>query len=343
MVWDRIMNIVYHCSDKFVSVLGTSIASLLENNQDAESIDIFVIEHEILPENKAKLKKIVKDYNRTLHYIPMPDINQKEKLGLKLIKKTWLFDSYCRLFLNHILPENIKRVIYLDSDVLVVGNLDELWNFDLQGKCVGAAKDSLGANYFSLFGLDDQSVYCNSGVLLIDLNIWREKKCDKRIQQYVQEQNGYVFFMEQSALNIALQDEIEILPARFNVKTEMMALSYHDVLVLRKPVNWYLENEVIAAVKCPVIIHMTSIFLIHSRAWVEGTNHPAKPIYDKYKMLTPWKDNDDFLDRRGKVIKLKNRIIDALPNVVLLPIVSFIYNNIRIMHIRRNMKKYSRK
>ena len=298
------MNIVYHSSDKFASVLGTSVASLLENNKDADNIDIFIIEHAISRENKVKLKNLVNTYKRSLTFIEMPDINQKENLGLKQIKDNWLFDSYCRLFLDHILPENISKVIYLDSDVLVVNNISKLWDYDLQGKCVGAVKECIGLKYFDLFGLNDNSVYCNSGVLLIDLDRWREKKCDLLVQQYVQSQNGYVFFMEQSVLNIALQDEIIILPAIFNVKTEMQTLSYHEIEILRRPVNWFSEDEFNEAVRCPTIIHMTSFWMISNRAWYDVTNHPSKELYLKYKSMTDWKDESSERDSRSNIRKL---------------------------------------
>ena len=307
------MNIVYHSSDKFASVLGTSIASLLENNKDADNIDIFIIEHDISSENKVILKKLVHSYSRSLVFIEMPNINKRENLGLKKIKKNWLFDSYCRLFLNHILPEDISKVIYLDSDILVVDDISNLWDYDLQGKCVGAVKECIGPNYFDLFELNDSSVYCNSGVLLIDLDCWREKKCDQLVRQYVQSQNGYVFFMEQSVLNIALQNEIITLPATFNVKTEMLALSYREVVILRKPINWFSESEFNEAVRHPIIIHMTSFWMISNRAWFAVTNHPSKELYLKYKSMTDWKNESGEQDSRSSIRKLLQVVIDKTP------------------------------
>lgn len=337
------MNIAYHSSDKFASALGTSIASLLENNKEADNIDIFIVERDISSKNKEKLNDLVHTYNRSLFFIEMPDINQKENLGLKQIKENWLFDSYCRLFLDHILPEEISRVIYLDSDVLVANNVSELWDYDLQGKCVGAVKECIGPNYFDLFGLNDNSVYCNSGVLLIDLNRWREKKCDRLVQQYVQSQNGYVFFMEQSVLNIALQDEIITLPAIFNVKTEMQTLSYHEIEILRKPVNWFSEDEFNEAVRCPTIIHMTSFWMISNRAWYDVTNHPSKQLYLKYKLMTDWKDESGEHDSRSNIRKLLQVLIDKTPRKVLLPFISFVYNHVRIWKIKWDMTKLKRK
>ena len=61
----------------------------------------------------------------------MPDINKSEHLHLKKIKGKWIFDSYCRLFLDKLLPEEVEKVLYLDGDVLNTGSLKELWSLDM--------------------------------------------------------------------------------------------------------------------------------------------------------------------------------------------------------------------
>lgn len=60
----------------------------------------------------------------------------------------------------------VERALYLDSDVLVRGDLKQLWNIDLQGKAVGAVTDigfPMGHDHST------KAPYFNAGVLLIDL------------------------------------------------------------------------------------------------------------------------------------------------------------------------------
>ena len=113
------MNVVYHSSDSFAVVTGVSITSLFENNKSADTINVWLIEHDITQENKNNLIKIANKYERKIYFIPMPDINSKWHLNLKMIKDEWLFDSYVRLFLDDILPVSVERVLYLDGDVLI--------------------------------------------------------------------------------------------------------------------------------------------------------------------------------------------------------------------------------
>lgn len=138
------MNIVYHASDSFAKVTGTSIVSIFENNKDIDEINVYVIEKNFTEDNKKKMEQLADKYNRRIIFIPMPDINKSEHLHLKKIKEKWIFDSYCRLFLDKLLPEEVEKVLYLDGDVLNTGSLKELWSLDMGESSAAAVIDCLG-------------------------------------------------------------------------------------------------------------------------------------------------------------------------------------------------------
>lgn len=337
------MNIAYHCSDAYARILGVSLASLFENNIYTDEINIYIIERRISDKNKKALNSIAEQYCRKIIYIPMPDINKKEHLSLKKVKKKWMFDSYCRLYLDDLLPEELEKVLYLDSDVLVTDSLDMLWKTDLKNHCVAGVKDCFGDNYYKLLGLKENSSYCNSGVLLINLVQWKKEKIGYQVREYLKTHNGYVFFMEQTTLNGIIQDRWFILDPRYNVNTLMMMLNYDEIDKLRHiKDNFYDKETVEKAVLAPAIIHMTSVFLVHNRTWIENNNHPAEALYKKYKKLTPWKEESDIPDNRSFLIKFKDRIIDIMPRSLLISGVSVIYNRFRIVSIKRKMIKYSK-
>lgn len=336
------MNVAYHSSDAYSRMLGISITSLLENNRDMDEINIYVIEKKICKENKKLLVDMVTAYSRNIFFIPMPDINKQEHLELVKVKEKWAFDSYCRLFLDKILPENVSRVLYLDSDVLVANSVHELWNIDLKGHCAAASKDCISKKYYSLLGLSDNTYYCNSGVILYDLECWKCMQMEEAIKKYIASQNGYIFFMEQTVLNAVMDGKWHILDARYNVSTLMMALSYDEITTLRKPYNFYSKIEVENAVCSPCLIHMTSVFIVNNRAWVKGSNHPAVSQYKRFQQISPWAEFSDLPDNRNAGGRLIELIVKIIPKVILLPIMSFIYNTIRVRHIYYKMKKGKR-
>lgn len=85
---------------------------------------------------------------------------------------------YYRCLLPDVLPAGTRRVVYLDADILVRGDLTALWQADLGGAPVGAVTDSLGSvaravDRWRALGLDGDAPYFNSGVMVIDLDAWR--------------------------------------------------------------------------------------------------------------------------------------------------------------------------
>ena len=337
------LNVAYHSSDAYARILAVSIVSLFENNKSFDEINVYIIERGVTDENKSLLNLIAKKYNRQIIYIQMPDINKSEDLRLRKVKKKWIFDSYCRLYLDDLLPDSVDKVLYLDSDVLVTDSLQPLWETDINDYTAAAVKDCLSQNYYKLLGLKSGAHYCNSGVILINLTKWRNNRVGEQIRRYIHERGGYVFFMEQTVMNGVIQDGWFILPVRYNVNTLMMTLSYKELKTLRKCDDFYLEEDVANAVKYPAIIHLTSVFLVHNRVWIQGSNHPAKPIYEKYKALTPFFDLNDLPDNRSFISRILDKIIDKMPKKLVLLIASFFYNYIRIANIERHIKKYLKK
>lgn len=333
------MYVVYHSSDSFSQVTAVSIASLFENNKEMQDIEVFLIEHEISEENKDKISFLASEYGRRVKFIPMPDINKVENLGLKSIKTTWLYDSFCRLYLDKILPSYVDRVLYLDGDVLIDDSLEELWNTDLQGKCVAAVPDCIGEEYYHLFGLSDTARYCNSGVLLIDLKKWKELRVGEKVAKYVRERNGYVFFMEQTVINAILDSRIHILHPRYNVSTLMQSLSYKELMYLRNPQRSFSEAAFEAAISKPCLIHLTTLFFIVNRAWIENNNHPSKELYLKYVALTPWKETPLLYDSRNFKKRFVDFFVQNLPRRFVLMVAGYLYKNQRVRNIRKSMNK----
>lgn len=335
-----IMNIVYHLTDNYARISGTSIVSVFENNKQVDEINVYLLENGFTEKTKNRFTQIAERYGRHIYFIPIPDFNgEGYDLGLVSIKKKWMFDSYSRLFLDRLLPSDIERVIYLDGDVLVLKSLDTLWNLELGEKCCAACMDCVSNQYYSLFGIDDKNVYCNSGVILIDLKAWRDKEISARVVNHVKKNNGYIFFMEQTVFNYVLQNDIKYLPFEYNVSTLVKVLNYNDLMKLRKPLHFYNEQEVSMAISDPIVLHMMGFFYVVNRAWNEVTNHPDKKYFIEYAKLLNWGGDILQKDRRNVKTRIKDKVIHLMPKTILLSVVSYVYNNLRVKNITRISKK----
>ena len=98
-----------------------------------------------------------------------------------------------RLLVDKLLPDDIDRILYLDGDTLVLGSLESLWKLDMGNRSIGMGPEStVDAARRGFLGLDKQ-MYCNAGVLLIDLQRWRERKLGEKVLEYYK--NMMVIFL----------------------------------------------------------------------------------------------------------------------------------------------------
>lgn len=139
---DRELHVVYASDDRFAEILGVSLTSLYENNKGMDAINIYVLCNKISDVNKEMLESISRTYGRSsICWIPAKDISKELQMEDAVDRGS--SSQYARLFVSSVLPENLKRVLYLDCDTIIIHPLDELWNIDMQGKTIAALKDVL--------------------------------------------------------------------------------------------------------------------------------------------------------------------------------------------------------
>lgn len=325
------MWVVYHSSDKFAEVTAVSMVSLFENNKDFDEINVLYIERGMTDKSKEMLKEIADKYSRSLEFIAMPNWSEELNIKLSTTKKGWLGFGYNRLFITKLLPENVDRILYLDSDTIIESNLTELWNIDFKDNYIAGVDDCLSKRYRKLVNLPDTGTYCNSGVLLINTKKWRDDNIIQKFIDYVYEQKGYFVFNEQSILNHVFAGKILVLPPQYNTVSIVFSLEYDEMHVLRMPKNYsYTEDEYLFARKNPVIVHYTGLFMIPCRPWEKNSTHPYADRFYYYRNLTPYKDFQLMIKKIGKGAKFTNALINLLPKKIMLRIVSFTYNYLRL-------------
>lgn len=325
------MNIFYFSSDLFIKVLAVSVVSLLENNKDVDKICFYIVDDGITDKNKQIFYNMVKKYEnerckRKVVYIEAPD--PCEALRFPFKTRYQMGHSYVRMCIGSLLPDNIERVLCLDSDTLVCGSLKKLWNIDMKGNIMAGVSDCMNINKYKYqFKMEDDNIYCNAGVFLVDLNKWRKQNIENKIIKRIQEQNGNVFFFEQTLMNWSCKGKILELPPEYNMYTLFYAFEYENLIRWRKPLRFFNKNEIENAKKQPKIIHFTRNFYMSSRPWVENCEHPMTKEYIRYKKITPWKEISK--ERKSNVKTIKHKLYHFIPQSVLAYIINILYNHVR--------------
>lgn len=289
-------NVVYATDNKFIPVLGTSIISLLINNTDAHSISITILGSKIKQSNKNKISQICwKFKNAKLYWIDVDSI--KEKIGINVKSDRGSYSQFSRLFIGTLLDDNLDKILYLDSDTLVLSSIRELWNIKLQNNIAAVLTDAFDKYYYDNFQMNSDSIIFNSGVMLIDLRKWRNYGIEKLAINYINQKNGTVSQGDQGILNYVLKDLVLPFNPKYNLVSIFYDLTYKEIYMYRKPYKFYSEEEITLAKKDPVIVHFTSSFY-SIRPWYKNCNHELKDSWNFYYKKTPWSNTKLPKDKR---------------------------------------------
>lgn len=293
-------HIVYASDDRFSEILGVSMVSLFENSRDIEIV-VYILDSGITATNKAKIEAVCKTYKRP-EPIWIEAKNISEELSINVATDRGSLSQYARLFISGSLPQDLKRVLYLDCDILINQSVSQLWNIDLHGKTIGALMDAFSSAYRKNIDLEPEDIMFNSGVMLIDLDKWRKGDIEGKLLSFIKSKNGQIQQGDQGALNAVLSKETYCFEPKMNAVTIYFDFTYDEMMTYRKPPKFYTREQIEEAVSNPVIIHFTTSFLSR-RPWVEGCQHKYVDEWIKYKKKSPWAEEKEWKFRNPKGLK----------------------------------------
>jgi lipopolysaccharide biosynthesis glycosyltransferase len=129
--------------------------------------------------------------------------------------------AYLRLFLPDLMPPEVRRLVYLDSDVVVLDDLSPLWDVPLDAAPFAAVPETfLLGDRGGIPGAgpehDPAAPYFNTGVLLMHLPVWRELRITEQCLGYLHEHADRLRLADQDALNLIGYGRWVPLPRRWN-------------------------------------------------------------------------------------------------------------------------------
>lgn len=317
------MNVLYTCDNNYIWLMGISVISLCENNKDMNNLNVYLLGEKISEKNKSLLRDIGKQYGRDIIVIDVPKFDIPESV----ISARWPLSAFTRLFAAELLPSEIKKILYLDCDTIISGKIDELECWDMKEKIFCGIKDCIGAAYKKNIGLDTEDAYINAGVLLIDLKKLRKNDIRTKINDYMIHYEKLISYADQDILNGTFNHEIGYLPPQYDVMTINVAHTYKEIKMLRKPTNFYSEEEIKKAVNDPRIIHYTTNMLV-IRPWFKNSNHPLRNEFDKYMEISPWSNNQLDEMKFGNIAKLI-KVIRLLPKNIAYRILGILHSELK--------------
>lgn len=294
-----ILTVAYSSDDNYAKYLGASMFSLFQHNTDFAGIRVFILDCGIQNENLARLQQIAAQWQREILFIPMTDTIAS--LDLHLGAHKIAVSSYARLFLSQVLPQSIFKVLYLDCDTIVCDSLASLWKTDLGDAWIAGVQDTVDSYFLKVIGLDDNLPYINAGVLLINLQAWRDKDLPFLFQKIIQKFDGNVPHHDQGTINSACGVHRKVIPVRNNLTSNLYSFSSSTIKHIYFLESFYTQEEIDSAIARPAIIHFTTGLL--GRPWEQNSCHPQKDAHEKAMAATPWGPQPLLPDSRYPALK----------------------------------------
>lgn len=258
------MHVAFCVNDGYAQYIMVTIKGLLENNSNP--IVIHVLSDYISERNVARLKDLVSSY-------PFAELNVVivDDSKLRGLKDTWTIYTWYRVLLPEILDKDVHRVLYLDADVLVAGNIGELFQLDMTDKAIAGTIDfqSKDISTYKRCGYEPEKEYVCAGIMLMNLDYWRKHDIANQVVRWGRDNNDRIQFPDQDSINYICRNAKILLPLKYDIVDGF----FHD--------DDYYKNypqELRECVESPVIIHYAG-----QAPWVvELSNHLLQDEWEKY-------------------------------------------------------------
>ncbi len=293
------IHIAFNIDDNYLKHCCVTLTSLFENNKE-ENIHVYILYMSLSEDSKHIIRHLIEaKYAQSVSFC---------ELAHGIIDKFPLINNghisastYIRLFQAEILPKALNKVIYLDCDLIVEGKIIELWNTNVDNVALACVEDMWSgrmSNYERL-QYSPEDAYFNAGVLLVNLEYWRQVNTGNLSIECIQ-RYGNLRFFDQDILNILFHDNKKWLSLRWNIQ---------DGFLKRKP---QVRQEILEDVKTERfkkgIIHYTG----GKKPWNYRCCSPFRNRYFHYLDMTQWAGERPAIPLKYKIKTLLNTILTKL-------------------------------
>lgn len=270
--------VFYTISDDFTPYAAVSLNSLVKRVDPQRNYIITFLHQDLTTESMKNLKSFEKD-NVQIDFKKIDDTLVKpikNTEGNYLRADFFTMSIFYRLFIPDLFPQYDKG-IYLDADTVVNDDIAKLYDINLEGNYFGACAD-LSIRFIPIMqryltecqDINPPEKYINSGVLLLDMKAFRDKKFTERFYYLINKYNVPTIEPDQSYLNEICEDKIKLLDPSWDA----------------------MPNEHIAAIENPHLIHYNLFF----KPWHFADVQYAQYFWNSAKETMYYQQLKDELD-----------------------------------------------
>lgn len=252
------MNIALSFNQNYLTPAYVLLTSIFQNNK--RKMCFHLIAEGLSEPQKADLETFILNNGSEVrfHYVERID-------GLPVPKNSYFsIETYYRWFFPHLIEGD--KFLFLDVDMVVIKDLWDVYRTNMEGYAVAAVQDSYFEARTDLW-LESTEQYFNAGVLLVDIQLWKEQQLTEKALNFTQVHQIKMRFVDQDALNAVLKGNWYRLDKRYN-------LTRGDVL-LQVPTKKIVQEA--------AIVHYTT----GEKPWLSLSRNKLRFLYHDYLELSP--------------------------------------------------------
>jgi lipopolysaccharide biosynthesis glycosyltransferase len=274
------VTVVCGADDRYAMPLTVTLRSALDGLADDRQLVAYVIDGGIRPRNRTRMLDSLDPERSRVYFVPAdPGAFSDAVVSPGHISVA----TYYRIAVPRLLPPEVERAIYLDSDLVVLGDLGALFDTDLDDRPLAATVDvavptvsaPFGLRNYRELGLVPDVPYFNAGVLAMDLDRWRRDDVTGRAFAYLKSHGDQIRFWDQDVLNAVLAGDFRTLDPRWN------QLPFVFDANRRMPFGPDVLERLLSD---PWIVH----FATASKPWQLSCAHPRRDLFFAALDRTAW-------------------------------------------------------
>ena len=294
--------ITFITDNKYTIPTTVAISSIVLNKNPNSKYTIYIITYELSGDNKNILIDLVNKYKE----INIKIIEYDTKLEFNNIKinsyvsKTALIKFYIADILN-----KHDKVLYVDSDIIVLNDLTELFNIELENNYAAVVKEYNVMEIMQHHKKINVEEYFNSGVMLLNTKKIRNENIGDKLVYY--KKMFFNSFMDQDTFNSVFNEKVKFIHPKYNWLVNVM--DYYEKDVLEKFFKYDLSENII-------IMHMAG-----EKPW--NDNIAYKNFFDYYWYYYQFtyayeKDKSYYTIKISdqKVKLLENNLVNSINNYI---------------------------
>jgi len=255
------IHIAFGVNARFVAAMAVTIISIASNNPHAQVI-FHVLADSLPPDDIGKLRSLSEQQNVTIR---VHGIDQ-QTLSILPNPKEFSYATYNRFLISNLLRGVAQKVLYLDSDIVCLGDISGLNSLDMGDSIVAAVRHThpLSPQHKAIIQPPNEESYFNTGVLYINLVRWDEYDISRRAIELLTQSARQFPFPDQDALNHLLFEKVTFIDRKWNALWEELDSNHH--------------------------IPIETVFLHYAgpKPWHQWSPNFNDPSFVKYLDRSPW-------------------------------------------------------